>query len=173
MAISSCKWIYACFLLLIPARSISHFSARHPFYVSVTEINHNAKAKILEISCKMFTNDFEVSLQKYAGAKIDLSDAKNKPDADKSISGYIQKHLLIKVDGNPVTLQFVGSEKETDATWSYFQVENIAALKTMDVKNSLLYESFESEINIMHVIVNGNRQSTKLSNPDIDASFAF
>ncbi|MEI8059397.1 MAG: DUF6702 family protein, partial [Ferruginibacter sp.] len=33
----------------------------HPLFVSVTEIEHNAKDKTLEISCKIFTDDFENS----------------------------------------------------------------------------------------------------------------
>ena len=29
----------------------------HPFFISVTEINHNIKDKSLEVSCKIFTDD--------------------------------------------------------------------------------------------------------------------
>ena len=35
----------------------------HPFFVSVTEMNHNAKDKTLEISCKLFADDFEKGLE--------------------------------------------------------------------------------------------------------------
>ena len=31
----------------------------HPFYISVTEINQNPKEKTLEISCKLFAEDFD------------------------------------------------------------------------------------------------------------------
>ncbi|MET0461971.1 MAG: DUF6702 family protein, partial [Chitinophagaceae bacterium] len=31
----------------------------HPIHLSVTEINHNAADRTLEISCKIFTDDFE------------------------------------------------------------------------------------------------------------------
>ena len=41
----------------------------HPIFVSVTEIEHNAKDKTLEISCKIFTDDFEKTLRlTYKGA---------------------------------------------------------------------------------------------------------
>ena len=36
----------------------------HPIFVSVTEIEHNAVEKTLEISCKLFVDDFEKSLPK-------------------------------------------------------------------------------------------------------------
>lgn len=145
----------------------------HPLYITVTEIDHNAKDKILEISCKMFTNDFEAVLEKNAHAKVDLSDVKTKAASDKLIADYVEKHLQIKVDGRMVQLQFVGSEKEADGTWSYFQVSNIPSVKKIDVANSLLYDNFNQEINIMHVSVGGVKKSTRLDYPASAAAFEF
>ena len=146
---------------------------KHPLYVTVTEINHNAKDKTLEMSCKIFTNDLEGAIEKTFGKKIDLSAEKGKPANDKLVKDYITKHLQLKVDGKPVELQFVGSEKETDATWSYFQVNNVPSLGKLNISNTLLYESFSNEINIMHVTVSGNRKSTKLNSPDAITEFDF
>lgn len=145
----------------------------HPLYITVTEIDHNAKDKILEISCKMFTNDFEAVLEKNAHAKVDLSDVKTKAASDKLIADYVEKHLQIKVDGRTVQLQFVGSEKEADGTWSYFQVSNISSVKKIDVNNSLLYDNFNQEINIMHAAVGGVKKSTRLDYPASAAAFEF
>src|ERR1700734_3507187 len=69
----------------------------HPLYISVTEINHNPKDKILEVSCKIFTNDFEAVLEKMGGARVDLSSAKDKAASDKLIAGYVERHLRLKV----------------------------------------------------------------------------
>src|SRR3569833_2732282 len=134
----------------------------HPLYITVTDIDHNASDKTLEISCKMFTNDFEAALEKTTHGKVDLSDTKNKSNTDKLIADYITKHLIIKADGHPVTLQFVGSEKEEDGTWSYFQVSNVPTVKKLEVNNTLLYESFSQEINIMHASSGGVKKSTRL-----------
>src|SRR5579872_5301982 len=105
----------------------------HPLYMSVTEINHNAKDKLLEISCKVFTNDLEAALEKMAGTRVDLSAAAGKAAGDKLIDAYVEKHLRLRVNGKPVALHFVGSEKEMDGTWSYFQVNDVAAVKRIDV----------------------------------------
>ena len=145
----------------------------HPLYISVTEINHNAKDKILEVSCKIFTNDFETVLEKIAKTKVDLSSPKDKAANDKLIAAYVQRHLRLKVDGKEVELQFVGSEKEEDGTWSYFQVNDIPAVRKIDAVNDLLYDGFNQQINIMHVTVGGQRQSTRLDYPDAKASFQF
>jgi len=173
MVISICKWLMAGFLLLIHGEWNAQRESGHPFYVSVTEINYNTKEKTLEISCKIFTNDFESALEKYSGAKIDLSDPKNKTHSDQAIAAYVMKHLQVKLDNHPAELQFVGSEKEADGTWSYFQAIKLEPFKRIDIVNSLLYESFENEINLIHITVNGTRKSTKLSNPETKVSFEF
>jgi hypothetical protein len=80
----------------------------------------------------------------------------------------------LKIDNKAVTLEFVGFEKENDALWSYFEVQHITvAPKKIDVVNSILYEAYDKEINLMHVSVGGDRKSTRLNYPDKEASFSF
>jgi len=147
--------------------------APHPLYITVTEINHNPKDRILEVSCKMFTNDFESVLEKASGARVDLSATRDTSATNKLIGTYVERHLRLRVDGKAAALQFVGSEKEEDGTWSYFQVNDVAAVKRIDVTNDLLYDGFPQEINIMHVTVGGHRQSTRLDCPAATATFQF
>lgn len=145
----------------------------HPLYISVTEINHNIKDRVLEVSCKIFTNDFEVVLEKLAKAKVDLSDPASKKATDKLIMDYLGKHLQLKIDGKPVVLQFAGSEKEAEGTWSYFQVSDVTSVKRIDIVNSILYDGFTQEMNIMHVTAGGVRKSIRLNYPDTVTSFEF
>lgn len=148
--------------------------ARHPLYISVTEMEHNATGKTLEISCKIFTDDFEKTLASVFKAKVDLTSPADKGEADSMVRAYIKSHLLLKVDNKAVTLEFVGFEKENDAVWSYFEVKNITtAPKKIDITNTILYESYDKQMNLMHVKVNGNRKSYRLNYPDKETSFSF
>ncbi|HLY68307.1 MAG TPA: DUF6702 family protein [Puia sp.] len=173
MATSLVKWIIAGLIFIFSQNKETDITTNHPFYVSVTEINHNPKDKTLEISCKIFINDFETVLEKTFNSKVDLNNAKYKEANDKMISQYIMKHFLIAVDGRPQTLQFVGCENKAESVWSYFQVDNIPSVKKIDINSNILYESFESEINILHVTVGGNRQSVEVTNPNTKASFKW
>jgi hypothetical protein len=165
MAASLFKWF---FLVCLSVNA-----GTHPLYITVTEINHNAKDKILEVSCKAFTNDLETVLEKMTKTKVDLSAPADKKASDQLIGTYVEKHLQLKCDGKPVTLHFIGSEKEEDGTWSYFQVNDIPSVKRIDVVNNLLYDGFDQEINIMHVTVGGERKSFRLDCPVANASFQF
>jgi hypothetical protein len=145
----------------------------HPFFVSVTEIQHNSKAKSLEISCKIFTDDFEKTLRQNYKTHVDLLNSKDKSAMDKLVSGYIKDHLKIISDGDILNLQYIGYEIDQESVWCYFQVENVAQLKTIDIDNKLLFEYKKQQTNLLHVTVNGIRKSTRLNNPESKVSFKF
>ena len=159
--------------LLIGSLVVSPASTYHPIFVSVTEIEHNAKEKTLEISCKIFTDDFEKTLRSTYKTYIDLLKPKDKNAMNKLVADYVQKHLLIKADGKTVALQFLGYEQDEEGIVSYYQVNNIASVKKLDITDNILFEYKKEQISIIHTIVNGNRKSTKLVNPDASAVFDF
>jgi hypothetical protein len=145
----------------------------HPFHVSVTEIDHNATEKTLEIGCKLFTDDFESILEKTYKTKVDLTNPTDRAATGKLVSDYINKHFIIKVDGKPISLAAIGFEKESEATWCYLQGDNVAAVKKVEITNTLLYDLFDDQVGIMHVKVDGTRKSTKLSFPAKEAVVSF
>jgi len=145
----------------------------HPLFVSVTEIEHNALDKTLEISCKVITDDFETTLRKIYNTRVDLLNVQNKAAMNVLINDYIQKHLILLVDGKNAALQFVGYEQEEEGIMCYYQVNNVGAIKKISVANNILYEFNPRQIGIIHIMVNGNRQSFKLTNPEEKAEFEF
>jgi len=145
----------------------------HPFYVSVTEINHNAKTQSVEISCRMFYDDLEHVLEKQYRTQLDIVHPKNKDQLNQLVSDYVRKHLLIKVDGKVLNPAYVGFEIQEDGAWAYLEVKGIPKAQKIEVRDDLLYTEHTEQINMLHVTVNGQRKSTKLDNPDTNASFTF
>ena len=160
------KWLIV-FALAIP------FTRLHPIFVSVTEIGHNAASKTLEISCKIFTDDLETALRKQSNTKVDLLDARVKVAMNPLINNYIQKHLSVITDGKPAILQFLGFEQQEEGIITYYEVKDIASVKKIDVVNNILYEYKPQQMGIIHVMVNGERKSSRLSNPEDKVSFQF
>ena len=163
MAMSSIllKWLFIS-LSLLPFGENSH----HPIFVSVTEIEHNAKEKTLEISCKIFTDDFEKALRSFYKTHVDLLDEKIKPAMDKLVNDYVQKHMKILVDGKLAGLQFIGFEKIEEGIYSYYQVDNIAFPKKIEVTDNVLLEYNAQQMNLVHVTVGGERKSGKLNSSE-------
>ena len=168
------KWLLIC-SLLTSAHDSNQWNTgrRHPFYIAVTEINLNTSDKTLEVSCKMFADDLEQIIEKSNHAQLDISSDKDKANFDKYIPAYIKTHLGLTIDGKSSNLTYIGFEKDKESAFCYFQVENISSLKKLDVLDSLLQDFTTDQINIIHVTVNGKRQSTKLDYPDKNASFSF
>lgn len=153
--------------------SLGATTKHHPLYISVTEIEHNAKEKSLEVSCKIFTDDFEKTLRAAYKTKVDLLDAKQKPAMDKLVNDYVQKHLQITVDNKPVQLKFIGYERIEEAIYSYYEADNIATVKKIAIMDNILYDYKEQQMGFLHVTVGGKRQSTKLANPESRAEMSF
>jgi len=171
MASSFYKW------LLVPVLGVLLSSAGlrgvHPFHVSVVEINHNAADKTLEVTCKIFTDDFEKVLVQNYKTKVDLSNPPDRKAMDSVVKKYILSHLAVAVDGKPGNLSYIGFEKDAEAVYSYVQIENITSVKKVEVMDKLMHDMFTDQVNIVHVIVNGNRKSTKLDYPATAAKIEF
>jgi len=156
--------------LVNPASKISRL---HPVFMSVTEIEHNASAKRLEVSCKIFTDDFEKTLRtKYKGT-VDLIHPADKAAMDKLVSNYVLQHLQIVADGKPVNLQFIGYEIIEEGVVSYYEAAAINAVKKLEITDTILYEYKAEQISIIHAIVGGERKSIKLNNPEAKAILQF
>lgn len=159
--------------MILQFLSVLWLSLLHPFYVSVTEINHNAKTQSIEISCRMFYDDLEKELNTVNHTHINIVKPADKAQVNKLIADYVKKHLTIKADGKPLNLSYVGYEIQEDGAWSYFEVKGISKVKDITVHDELLFDQHPEQINMIHTTVNGNRKSTKLDNPDADATFSF
>jgi len=175
MATGFNKWFFLClvpFHFLVTDKG-SGETVVHPLHLSVTEINHNSSDKTLEISCKLFTDDFEKVLAQNYKTKVDLINPVDRPAMEKLVNDFIQKHLAIKADGKSVQLSYLGYERDNDATYSYFQADNIGSAKKLEIINNILHELFTDQINMMHIVVGGKRKSIKLDFPEKEAVISF
>lgn len=161
------KWFFVTGLCLFTNSTV------HPIYVSVIEIEHNAKAKTLEVSCKLFTDDFEKALRATYKTSVDLIQPKDRPSMDKLINEYVQKHFKVTANNRPVMLKYLGYEEVEEGIYSYYEAANISNVKDIIIVNNLLYEYHAEQMSLIHITVNGNRKSAKLINPSDKAVINF
>lgn len=165
------KWLMLFWLL--PGTAQEQAKEVHPFHVSTTEIQHNAAEKTLEISCRIFTDDFEDALRKVYKAKADFSAPAMKTAMDELVKKYIPTHLQLSIDGKAAAIKVLGWEKESEAVFVYMEVDNVPSVKKAEVVNTVLFDLFDDQMNLIHFFVNGNRKSMKLTYPEKTAAFAF
>ncbi|WP_316818761.1 DUF6702 family protein [Pedobacter nyackensis] len=145
----------------------------HPFYVSVTDIVHNKTTGTVQVSVRIFFDDFEKALEKKYQTKVNILKPANRREVDELIAAYIKTHLNISANGKPLDLKYLGYEIEEDAAWCYFETVKVKGIKQLGVENDILFEQHSSQSNMIHATVNGKRKSTKLDNPKKAAVFTY
>lgn len=145
----------------------------HPFYMSITQIDHRPKTQTLEISTKIFTEDLENAIESTSWQKLKLFTAQENKDADERISEYLKDNFSVSVNEQPASWKFIGKQKEDDAVWIYLEVANIAKINTFFLENTVLTERFESQNNIIHLNISNQKKSYILSKttPSVKVNF--
>jgi len=135
--------------------SLSSFVSLHKYYVSVTDVEYANDAKSLQIISRLFIDDFEKTLQERYVDSLKL----DEEVSDTYIKKYFSKKLVIKVNGIEQQLTFIGKEIDNDMVHCYFEIENISEIKSVNIKNQLLFDSYNSQQNITHLNIKNKKKS--------------
>ncbi len=55
----------------------------------------------------------------------------------------------------------------------YFKINNINSIQRFELTDTIFYELYDKQIQIIYVTVNGNRKSNRLINPESKVAFNF
>lgn len=167
------KKIKAIFLSIILILLFSSFIPLHKYYLSLTEVTINSEKHTLDVSSKLFIDDLESELGKIENKKIDLSIALKSKEVEQLLFNYLNKNFKINVGGKLQKLEYVGYEIENDAIWCYMEVAHFKEKGTISILNTLLYERFPEQSNLINITWDGVSKTAKLSNPEKLAEFIF
>lgn len=145
----------------------------HPFHVGVVEIEYNAGEHILELSCKLFTDDFENVLRTRFSVPIDLGNPVKRASMDSLVARYIREELVLSVNGKKISGKYLGFEQDKEAIYSYVEYPATSRPVSLQAECGLMYDQFTDQVNIFHVTVGGKRQSSKLGHPSRSIEFRF
>lgn len=159
---------FALLLLIAPVKD-----KKHPLHVSTTEFSLNQKDKTIEITTAIFTDDFENILRKKYKQKTDLMSAPLHKKMDELIKSYLKSHLSVKINDKAVVISYVGFEIDHEVVNIYTEIDGVADFKKMEAVNTLLYDLYDDQMSIIHVVKNGVRKSNKLIFPDRTCSVSF
>ena len=146
---------------------------KHPLHVSTSEFDFNQQEKTVEITTAIFTDDFENILRKRYQQKTDLTSASLHKKMDDLVKKYLVSHLSVKLNGKPSIINYVGFEIDHEVVNIYAEIDEVSDLKTFEVANTLLYDLFDDQMSIVHVIKNGVRKSNKLLFPERICKVSF
>lgn len=139
--------IYSIYLLLF------NYNNGHPIYISSTEIAYKEKAKSIEITVKIFSDDLEKVLSDQLKKKIEIGTDREDSKTDEYISEYLNKHFHIHADNKKLNYKLIGrengSKSDMFAMYLYLEVKNIKPFKNLQVENSILIDEFYNQLNFI------------------------
>jgi hypothetical protein len=159
-------------IFLLSVFILSSFVA-HKFYVSVTQIDYVPKKQRIEITSRIFIDDFEKVLKKKHSQNIYLATKKQIPEADKYVKQYLEDKIGIIVNKKPVKIDYLAMEVEDDVLICYLRVPFSGKITTFEIFNSLFTEIFEEQKNIVHTNINSNKKSVLLTNSEQSSLLEF
>lgn len=153
--------LLACLFLITSSSSIPH-----PYHVGSMEFSYNTKNKTFEITGRFFIDDMENALSERENKKLRFFDHTQKNEINNAIKNYSNEHLRLKVNNKFININYLGYEENKESVDLYFESESIIQPKKVETAVSYLYNIFDDQINIIHIIVNGERKTSKLNYPN-------
>jgi hypothetical protein len=145
---------------------ISSFTI-HKFYVSIYQVNYDAKKKMLQITARIFEDDLNHVLEKKYNQKTFIGQEKESQGDIALLNKYLLEHFIIKINGQQKTLVFLSKEKESNVIIAYYYIKGISKIKTIEIQNTALQELHDEQQNIMQVNVFNKKQSLLLTSDNI------
>jgi hypothetical protein len=149
-------------ILLLPLLA---FTAAHKFYVSVTNVSYSEKDDAIQITSRIFIDDFEKALHE----RYEINPKMATKDELSSIDTYIEKYLkskfLVYLDNEQKGITFIGKKYDNDIIVCYLEVPkvNFKGLKSIAIINEVLTDIFEDQQNVVHFKLNNQKKSFVLS----------
>jgi hypothetical protein len=145
-------------LLLLPLLA---FTVAHKFYISVTSVEYSDKDRALQITTRIFIDDFEKVLQERYGIKGSLATREESDMADAYIEKYLRTKFMVEINDRPVDFDFLGKEYDNDIMICYLEVPKIdmSTATSISVENEVLMDIFEEQKNVVHFKLGNQKKS--------------
>ena len=131
----------------------------HKYYVSITEIEFVKEKQSVQVITRLFIDDFQRLLRERYDDKITLEEAEDESDIDVLIEKYIKNRLKVSINSEEKTPVFIGKEYDQDIVYCYYEIENISEVKTMEIKNTVLFDIFGEQKNVVRTNINGKNKT--------------
>ena len=144
----------------------------HPVHVSVTNLDLDPVRGKVELSVKIFADDFQdLILHKY-GVQLNIIEQEDPGDKIAAVNEYMQEALQLVFNGNETAdLQFVDAKLNEEAIWLFYRYEHHGKIRKVDIVNRVMLEKFNNQTNLMIVTFNEKQNGYRLDNKTTDLSF--
>ena len=160
-------------LLLIIVLPLFAFTAMHKYYISVTQIDYIPEKQSVQITSRIFIDDFEKLLRERYDDNIALADKNDASTTDIYIEKYLNEKIKIKINGKVANLTFIGKEYDTDIVKCYLEIVGIKKIESIEISNQVFFDLFSEQQNIVKTKIYNKQKSFLLDKNNKKALLNF
>lgn len=135
----------------------------HPLHLTVAEAHWKKESKSIEVAVKLFYDDFENALKQTQQQVFYLCPDSANEHID-FIDIYFRKEFQLTINEKIADFELIGYECEDELVFVYLEYTNISKIKSVKIRNTLLFESFLDQTNLVHFHMN-DLSKTLLTQP--------
>lgn len=134
----------------------------HPIHSTLTEIVYEDAGHAVRVSIRVFADDFGAAVARHAGPG-----AAGGPAGDDAVQRYVAARLTVADrSGRPIPLRWCGQRRQGNLMWLCLSGTSPAGLAGGRVRNRLLVDAFDDQVNIVQTRAAGRRQTILFSGGD-------
>jgi len=126
----------------------------HKYYISMTKIKYVQEERSVQITMRFFIDDLEKTLNNRFKKDFKLANSDELKETDKLLNFYLQQKYDIIINEQTVEYTYIGKEYENDVVFIYLEATDIDNINSIEVKNSMLLETFEEQQNFIKLYMN-------------------
>jgi len=123
----------------------------HNYFVSTANMEYDDSTKQIEVSVKMTAHDFEHILEMKYQQRLHIETIADTSEIGKFVQAYLKENFVISSGDKVCDFNYYGKEVTLrDELFFYFSFSNIVNPDAIHIKNTLLFNSFAQQQNIVH-----------------------
>ena len=151
------------FGLLVGSLVLARPALAHPLHSTITEMTEDRARGVVRATIRVFADDFGTSLSRFtrsAGAPM-------SPQWNAAALGYVASVFTIAGRAGPtVALRSCGVKQTSDLLWICVEATMPAGLAGIQVRNAMLCELFQDQVNVVQATFAGSRHSLLFTRGD-------
>ena len=135
----------------------------HQFQSSLTKVDYIEGSKTLKFTTKVSTEQIANAL------KVNSSSAGFNAEVGK----YISKNFSVAVNGENKSLKVTGSQVNGETVFIYFEVDGVASISTLKIKNNILLDVYPKQLNLVNIAYKGSQKNMTFQRGKETAEVSF
>lgn len=129
---------------------VSFFNMMHPVHVSITNVDYLQDENKVELSIKVFKDDFQLLFVHLYQLNIDFNNIEKDFSSQEKINTYFSNHLKVNIDDKVnKELRYKGVKKNDESIWFLYEIEVSSAPNSIEFINTILLDLYLDQKNML------------------------